>query len=341
MIAATNSWCVCFDNQSSLAPWLSDALCRLATGGGFSTRELYSDNEETIFDAMRPLIINSIEDLATRGDLMDRAVLLSLPPIPEHRRRLERDLWKEFEQERPRILGALLTAVSGALRELPRVQLDGLPRMADFAEWAIAAETALDCMPGSFLSAYGENRKDANEVALEASPSYRSCAGSSRRKASGWGTPRALLVELGQLAGEAETKKRDWPANAKVLSGRLKRLAPNLRSVGIIAAWDREEGMDRRRIIRLSCQRDKGRDFASGASGASDDAKNPGERGIAPDASGRKRTQADAPNHSKTARQDAPDAPDAPSRTSSYTDPDTAPPDLRTPFAGREPGEEG
>jgi hypothetical protein len=54
MIAATNGWVVALDNLSDLGGWLSDCLCRLATGGGFSTRELYSDNDETIFSANDP-----------------------------------------------------------------------------------------------------------------------------------------------------------------------------------------------------------------------------------------------------------------------------------------------
>jgi hypothetical protein len=46
MIAASSAWVVAYDNLSSLQPWLSDALCRLATGGGFATRELYSDADD-------------------------------------------------------------------------------------------------------------------------------------------------------------------------------------------------------------------------------------------------------------------------------------------------------
>jgi hypothetical protein len=38
MIAATNGWLVALDNLSNIRSWLSDALCRLSTGGGFATR---------------------------------------------------------------------------------------------------------------------------------------------------------------------------------------------------------------------------------------------------------------------------------------------------------------
>ena len=75
MISGANSWCLSFDNLSILPNWLSDSLCRLATGGGLSTRELYSDSDETILDAMRPVILNGIDSLVSRADLADRAIL--------------------------------------------------------------------------------------------------------------------------------------------------------------------------------------------------------------------------------------------------------------------------
>jgi hypothetical protein len=69
--------------------------------------------------------------------------LPELPPIAEDRRRPASEFWREFEAARPRILGALLDAVSQALRRAPGVRLPRLPRMADFAIWVTAAAPAL------------------------------------------------------------------------------------------------------------------------------------------------------------------------------------------------------
>lgn len=88
MIAANNGWMIPFDNISRLEPWLSDCLCRLSTCGGFSTRTLYSDAEETIFKAQRPVILNGIEELAVRGDLLDRCIVLDLPKIEDTQRKV-------------------------------------------------------------------------------------------------------------------------------------------------------------------------------------------------------------------------------------------------------------
>src|SRR5262245_62799068 len=50
-IAANNGHVLAFDNLSALPPWLSDTLCRLASGGSFATRQLYTDGDEVLFEA--------------------------------------------------------------------------------------------------------------------------------------------------------------------------------------------------------------------------------------------------------------------------------------------------
>ncbi len=122
--AARNSWLVCFDNLSHLPQDLADAACRLATGGGFGGRELYSDYDEAVFDATRPLVFNAIPDLgATRPDFLDRSLIIEFHDIKPAARRDERQFWREFEAARPRILGALLDAVALGLKRLPALAL--------------------------------------------------------------------------------------------------------------------------------------------------------------------------------------------------------------------------
>lgn len=240
MVAAGNSWCLCYDNLSTIPGWLSDALCGLATGGGFSTRQLYSDGEETLFSAMRPVILTSIEDVATRGDLLDRALLLNLPPIPETARRTERDFWADFERARPRLLGALLDAAVAVARLLPGIRLPCLPRMADFALVGVAAERALGWPDGSFLAAYGDNRAGANVSALEASPVAAALRRFMEKRCQWSGTAGELLPELTALVDPKTAEHRDWPRRANTLSGRLKRLAPNLAAVGLEVEFSRD-----------------------------------------------------------------------------------------------------
>jgi hypothetical protein len=168
-IAANNGYVLAFDNVSGMPPWISDTLCRLATGGGFATRQLYTDQDETLFDAMRPAILNGIEDVVTRSDLAERAIILTLEPIAEERRQPEEELWASFEEVRSGILGALLDVLAHGLRMWPETRLDRHPRMADFARWAAACETAL-WPKGTFEAAYSNNRDGMIEGVLGSDP---------------------------------------------------------------------------------------------------------------------------------------------------------------------------
>lgn len=248
MIAASNGWMIPFDNISRLEPWLSDCLCRLSTGGGFGTRTLYSDTEETIFQARRPTILNGIEELATRGDLLDRCIVLYLPRIKDGARRDERRFNCAFEDARPRLFGALLDAISAAIRNHALVDTKDLPRMADFAGWILAAEPTLGWQPGAFIRAYRENRKIANELPLETP-----VAEAIRRMSLPYtGTTTALLEELNAKADESTRKSKGWPSSGRTLSNALRRLAPNLRAVGISVEFDRSGDKSRRRLITVS-----------------------------------------------------------------------------------------
>jgi hypothetical protein len=193
MIAANNGYLLAFDNLSVLPAWLSDALCRLASGGSFAVRQLYTDEEEVLFQAARPLLVNGIEEIITRPDLADRSILMTLPPIAAARRQSERELWREFELARPGILGALLDLVVHGLRALPRMGLDRLPRMADFALWAAACETAL-WPSGTFGRAYDANRRAAIGALSMLTRSPLACGGSWPSAAHGQGAPQIFCV---------------------------------------------------------------------------------------------------------------------------------------------------
>ena len=95
-VAATSSHLLAFDNLSDLPVWISDALCRLASGGSFAVRRLYTDRDEVLLQAARPIILNGIEDVITRPDLADRALFITLPHVPEERRRAEKEIWSRF-----------------------------------------------------------------------------------------------------------------------------------------------------------------------------------------------------------------------------------------------------
>lgn len=235
IISATNSWVLAFDNLSGIPSWLSDAFCRLSTGGGFATRELFTNAEEAIFDAKRPLMFNGIEDVASRPDLLDRCISILLIAIDPDNRKDEKALMAQFEVARPRILGALLHAVASGIANRDRVTIAPAdrPRMLDFALWATACEGGMNWKPRTFITAYTENRNGANATAIDASIAGQTVQTFMADRSSWQGTASELLTALEAVTDEKVRHRQDWPKTAQKFGGDLVRIAPNLRRAGI------------------------------------------------------------------------------------------------------------
>jgi hypothetical protein len=272
-IAADNSWVCGLDNLGGLPADTSDSLCGLSTGAGYATRELYTDGDEKLITAKRPWMLNGIADVITRPDLASRAVLLDFPEIPEDERREENELEEAFFAARPRMLGALLDGMVWGLKNYPTTKLARKPRMADFARWVSACETAY-WPAGTFIAAYTKNAEDAlatligdNAVAqtlcslmirshnsakarlaaaiaaVEKAPDAAARAKAETEKVAAdamatlpitWGgTATELLDKLSYLAGKNTCHSKYWPKEPHTLSYRLRTIAKTMRKVGI------------------------------------------------------------------------------------------------------------
>ncbi len=248
---------------------LPDATTEASLSKTSFSGTLYENDEETLFDACRPIVINGIGVLGTRSALLDRTIELELPRIPDDRRQDEAQFWAAFDREQPAILGALLDAVSGAIGQLDAVKLERAPRMADFARWVVAAEPALGWPAGSFLKAYTGNRDAIHEIALDAAvivPPMRTLLESGEFV----GTATELLDRLAGIVGESATRRKGLPGNATSLSRELARIAPNLRSVGIDVEKRRESHGRRLIAIRTLPETPSPASPPSPASGAGD-----------------------------------------------------------------------
>jgi hypothetical protein len=252
MVSACNGWMLNYENISSLPPWLSDAICQLATGSGFATRSLYENDEEAIFSARRPVMLNGIAEFVTRADLMDRSTFFRTQPIDSSRRKTEKELWDSFAEDRPRILGALCDAVSGGMRLLPSVPPDDLPRMADFAQWGEAVARGLGFEPDRFLAVYDENVDNAKKVLVDDSPiaraymEYMSAQYPSPTPANKWqGTTFELLTALTKQVGPDAAAADAWPKTPNRLKSMLRRLAGALRKQGYFLDLDARSNSER------------------------------------------------------------------------------------------------
>lgn len=238
LVAAISSWCVALDNLSGINPQLSDCLCRLSTGGGFSARKLYSDTDETLLEIQRPAIINGIDDIANRPDLADRCLHLLLPPLQS--RRTEAEMARDFAADAPGIFAALLNGLALAVKDHATVRLEKPPRMADFATWAVAGLPALGFTGAAFLDAYQRNRAHLADLAVEASPVASALLTFMGARDNWAGSSADLLGRLADTSPGA-AGSQSWPRSPKGLLGALRRVAPALRSAGITVTQRKTE----------------------------------------------------------------------------------------------------
>jgi hypothetical protein len=234
-IAAHNSWTLPYDNLSKLSDQLSDAFCRLSTGGGFRTRTLYTNKQEMMFDSIRPLIMNGITDFITRQDLADRTIIINLDTIPKYKRIPERQLQEIWHEARPFVFGALCDALSMSLRNSKNIKLPEYPRMADFVHLVTAAEPALGWEYGEFIEVYKENIKMIADIALDADEVAGAVMSMMEKSKNDiWmGKATDLKPILENFVDDSARRSAAWPKQANALSARLKRCATNLRNKGI------------------------------------------------------------------------------------------------------------
>jgi energy-coupling factor transporter ATP-binding protein EcfA2 len=224
-------WIVPYDNLSKISDENSDHLCRLATGGGYTKRQLYTDSDSYSITVKRPIILNGIALTLNRMDLLDRSYLVRLDPIPEEKRYPEEELYAAFEKAHPKILGALLTAVSRTLREKD-YKPSPLPRMADAALFIMRAEKGggLPWRTGIFEKVLvGREIEKRNDALMDDPVASKILA---LVEYSGWeGSLKSLLHTIHQAT---DIEERPFlPKLPKKLSRKLEELAPLLRSTGI------------------------------------------------------------------------------------------------------------
>jgi hypothetical protein len=248
--AAASHWVLAYDNLTRLTPEDSDHLCRVATGAGYSKRKLYTDNDEYTTSAARPVILNGITVPVTKLDLTDRSYFINLPHIPPEKRRTEKDLWRAFDQMRPHLLGALLTAVSCALRQKDYSPANP-PRMADAAEFTLQAEKGggLPWPEGTFSAVLAKMEAAKKDEAIS-----EDAVASTLLDLSGNGGWEGSLKELLGLIQRERTPEelRFLPGTPNILSRRIEETKPFLRSKGVRVEKHRVSAGYRVTIVRVS-----------------------------------------------------------------------------------------
>ncbi|HEX9677756.1 hypothetical protein [Nitrososphaera sp.] len=234
----SHNYVALFDNVSRLDDWQSDELCKAVDGSGSSKRMLYSDDDDIIYNFRRCILLNGINIVARKPDLLDRAIIIQLERIARERRRKESLLMAELDAIRPALLGYIFDILVKVLERKGEVQLTEYPRMADFAEYGELIARCMGYNENEFTRAYFENIKLQSVEVLEANPVatavMKLMEPDDLRTITA--TPRELLEMLESVAAglKISTNGRTWPKAPNSLSRRLNEVKTNLREIGIL-----------------------------------------------------------------------------------------------------------
>lgn len=231
-VSANASGIVSYENVSHLTGEFQDALCTLATGGGFAKRKLYTDADESVLTVKKPIMINGISAAVTAQDLVSRTISIELPTITK---RVESgSIAQSFEADCPGILGALFDLFAGALAALPTITIPSgeSPRLIEYARLGMAIAKAQGLKPLSFYELFQQNCDNSVSRTLDASPVASAIldwfvAGNSAPK----------RIAVGELLVALERHKPQgcdaWPKSAHGLGNQVRRQAPALRQAGL------------------------------------------------------------------------------------------------------------
>jgi hypothetical protein len=246
-------WCTFFDNVTKLSVSASDCLCRAATGGGFTKRELYTDDSDVIYSFKRCIGLSGINIAASRGDLLDRSLLVGLRDIPTDRRRTEAQLYAEFAEAEGVIFGGFLDTLVTACQLYDKVNPIKLFRMADFTRWGCAIAQALGYSSKAFIAAYEAKVALQVEEAAMDSPLASVLLDYTRPLKRWKGTPTELyqlLRDHAEAIGVSRRQKR-WPKAPNALTRQLNELTPSLKALGLEVNTGLREGDEGTRIIEI------------------------------------------------------------------------------------------
>ena len=162
-----------YDNVSVVPKNLSDLFCQGYSKGAASKRVLYSNGDDFIFDMSGSAMFTAVDMPKIGTDFRQRSIGILFDPIPDEERKSDEQWMNRFFEARPRILGALLSALANTLKIKPEIQLKSMFRIADFHAWGAAAAEAIGIGKDNFTKSLARMFKNVQcEAANQANVSY-------------------------------------------------------------------------------------------------------------------------------------------------------------------------
>jgi hypothetical protein len=232
-ISAQNSFLLIYDNLRKILPTMADTLCMTSTAGAISTRQLYSDAEESILHLHVAMVLNGIHPFVDQPDLAQRSLTLHLQPINEKNRQSETNLKAMFLADLPEIFRGLLDLIAKILYHLPNAEVTHPERMIDFSMWLAAMELSLEVPTSSLQSLYSQNLNQSIHDSLRENTLASAVLQFAEGEREWHGTPSKLLKALNFQFETEYSRSREWPDNPIALSKRLMSMKAGLKTQGV------------------------------------------------------------------------------------------------------------
>lgn len=265
---ASHHYCLYLDNISSISQWLSDCLCRAVTGEGYSKRQLYSDDSDVLYAYMRAIGMSGIVQVANKPDLLDRSILIALERITDNRRRDDSTFWREFNQAKPKLLGAVFDVLVKCLGHITTL-ISSPHRLKDYYRFSVAAAQALGFTEQQLAVAFNDNSVQQNEEALEVSPVAQTIIKLMENRDHWDDSSAALYRELDTIATSLNLE-RGFPKSSTWLWRKIVEIRPNLISSGITPTKYRQANANYIKLEKCPTNVTTGSSDNNSGSGSSD-----------------------------------------------------------------------
>ncbi len=229
-IRLSNSYLLVLDNLSSLSRKVSDTLAVAATGGSVTKRALYKNIDEIVLDLKAVIAINGVSLVAKESDLLDRSLIITLKRLAPKEIRTEEELWNEFENDKPDILGCCFKTLAVALNDEEPVKTQELIRMADFHVACIKVGRALGISEREVSEILWQNQSNVNKCTLDEDTVALCVIELMKKRTLYTNSVSGLLCDLQDIVYDNGMTSMVLPKTPNHLSNRLSKVKSNLQS---------------------------------------------------------------------------------------------------------------
>lgn len=225
-----NTFMACFDNTAFMRENYSNILCAAITGAKETKRKLYTDCDQIILNLHNVVVLNGIDIIPRKSDLIERSLLFELEKIPPDKRMTDYQFWNSFKADKPAILGTVFDALQKAMLILPNLEVPELARMADANIEMIAIANALDISQDEFQRIFLANQQRLTASFMQNDPFICTVVDYAERNRR---IDKSATTVYEEMVKSIVGKCKDFPGDVSALSTRLNEEKDTLLELGI------------------------------------------------------------------------------------------------------------